>query len=76
MTGRINKVDMTAKLMKIKHGIHEKQWYPKWKDDERLEHLMQLKNKVRLIIACDGGAASGKTTGAKRISKKIGRAHV
>ena len=31
---------------------------------------MKLNKKVRLLIACDGGAASGKTTAAKLISKK------
>ncbi len=31
---------------------------------------MKLKKKVKLLIACDGGAASGKTTAAKLISKK------
>tara|TARA_B100000401_G_scaffold431866_1_gene368480 strand:+ start:517 stop:1179 length:663 start_codon:yes stop_codon:yes gene_type:complete len=31
---------------------------------------LKLKNKHKLIISCDGGAASGKTTGAKKISKK------
>ena len=29
-----------------------------------------LKNKIKLIISCDGGAASGKTTGAKLISRR------
>ena len=29
-----------------------------------------MKNKKNLIIACDGEAASGKSTGAKLISKK------
>ena len=33
---------------------------------------MKLKNNHRLIIAADGSAASGKTTGAKKISKKYG----
>ena len=33
---------------------------------------MKLKKHHRLIIAADGGAASGKTTGAKKISKKYG----
>ena len=28
------------------------------------------KNNLNMIISCDGGAASGKTTGAKMISKK------
>ena len=31
---------------------------------------MKLKNKIKLLIACDGGAASGKTTASKMISKK------
>jgi len=33
---------------------------------------MKLKNYHKIVIACDGGAASGKTTGAKLISKKYG----
>ena len=33
---------------------------------------MKLKKHHKLIIAADGGAASGKTTGAKRISKRYG----
>ena len=33
---------------------------------------MKLKKKDKLIVAADGGAASGKTTGAKKISKKYG----
>ena len=31
---------------------------------------MKLKKHIRLLISADGGAASGKTTGAKMISKK------
>ncbi len=33
---------------------------------------LKLKRHHKLIIAADGGAASGKTTGAKKISKKYG----
>ena len=33
---------------------------------------LKLKKKHKLVITCDGGAASGKTTGAKLISKKYG----
>ena len=33
---------------------------------------MKLNKKIKLLIACDGGAASGKTTGAKLISKRYG----
>ena len=37
-----------------------------------MEENLKLKKHHNLIIAADGGAASGKTTGAKRISKKYG----
>ena len=33
---------------------------------------MKLNKKIKLLVACDGGAASGKTTGANLISKKYG----
>ncbi len=32
--------------------------------------ILKLSKKIKLLIACDGGAASGKTTAAKLISKK------
>tara|TARA_B110000967_G_scaffold145618_1_gene149025 strand:+ start:4156 stop:4830 length:675 start_codon:yes stop_codon:yes gene_type:complete len=37
-----------------------------------LEENLKLKKHHKLIIAADGSAASGKTTGAKRISKMYG----
>ena len=33
---------------------------------------MKLKNSIRLLIAADGGAGSGKTTGSKLIARKYG----
>ena len=33
---------------------------------------MKIKNNVRLLITCDSGAAAGKTTAAKYLSKKFG----
>ena len=33
---------------------------------------MKLKNNIKLLIAADGGASSGKTTGSKLIAKKYG----
>jgi len=33
---------------------------------------LKLKNKVRILITCDSGAAAGKTTAAKFLSKKFG----
>ena len=32
---------------------------------------MKLKNNIRLLITCDSGAAAGKTTAAKYLSKKF-----
>ena len=32
---------------------------------------MKLKNNIRLLITCDSGAGSGKTTAAKYLSKKF-----
>jgi len=37
-----------------------------------LEENLKLKKHFKLVIAADGSAASGKTTGAKKISKKYG----
>ena len=37
-----------------------------------MEENLKLKKHHKLIIAADGSAASGKTTGAKKISKKYG----
>ena len=32
---------------------------------------MKLKNNIKLLITCDSGAAAGKTTAAKYLSKKF-----
>jgi len=37
-----------------------------------LEENLRLKKQHKLILAADGSAASGKTTGARQISKKYG----
>ena len=31
---------------------------------------MKLKNNIKLLITCDSGAAAGKTTAAKYLSKR------
>ncbi len=35
MNGRLKKVDMTAHVMKMKTGIHNKEWFREWDDKER-----------------------------------------
>ena len=35
MNGRLLKVDMESRLLKIKRGIDEKHWFPDWNKEER-----------------------------------------
>ena len=35
MNGRFDKVNMTAYIMKMKTGLHDKTWYPEWDDRQR-----------------------------------------
>ena len=35
MNGRLDKVEMTAKVMSIKNGIDSKAWYPEWDTRQR-----------------------------------------
>ena len=37
-----------------------------------MEQNLKLKSKVRLLVTCDAGAGTGKTTAAKYLSKKFG----
>jgi|TARA_B100001094_G_scaffold316562_1_gene357934 hypothetical protein len=34
-TGRLSKVDMTARLLKMKNGLYDKTWYSEWDDRQR-----------------------------------------
>ena len=35
MNGRLDKVAMEARVVKIKNGLHDKSWYPEWDDRQR-----------------------------------------
>ena len=35
MNGRLKKIDMESRLLKMKKGIDDKQWFPKWSPKER-----------------------------------------
>ena len=35
VNGRLKKVDMKSRLLKIKHGIQNESWYPAWDKKER-----------------------------------------
>ena len=44
MNGRLNKVVMTGKIMRMKTGLYEKTWYPEWDDSKR--RLEEKKKKT------------------------------
>ena len=36
MNGRLDKVAMTARIMRMKTGLYEKTWYPEWDDRQKI----------------------------------------
>ena len=49
MNGRLSKVDMTSRVLKMKKGIHEKTWYPDWDDKERWAAQQTLNNVLEVL---------------------------
>ena len=35
MNGRLDKIEMTAKVMRMKNGVDSKAWYPEWDARQR-----------------------------------------
>ena len=53
MNGRLKKIDMEARLLKIKKGIDEKVWYPEWSDKERWAAQLALNNALDILDEFD-----------------------
>ena len=53
MNGRLKKVDMEARLMKIKKGIDDRIWYPEWTDKERWAAQQALNNALDILREYD-----------------------
>ena len=49
MNGRIDKVAMLGKVMRIKDGIHRHQWYPHWHENERVAAQLALNNVLDVL---------------------------
>jgi len=49
MNGRVNKVAMLARVMRMKDGLHKHQWYPNWNDNERAAAQMILNNVLDVL---------------------------
>ena len=53
MNGRLKKIDMTARLLQIKKGIDNKQWYPKWTPKERWAAQQALNCALEILEEYD-----------------------
>ena len=49
MNGRLKKVDMESRLLRIKKGIDDKVWYPYWTDKERWAAQQALNNALDIL---------------------------
>ncbi len=49
MNGRLKKVDMQARLIKLKNNIDSKSWYPNWDDKERWAAQQALNNALDIL---------------------------
>ena len=53
MNGRLKKIDMESRLLKIKKGIDDKHWYPKWTPQERWAAQQALNNALDVLDEYD-----------------------
>ena len=53
MNGRLKKIDMESRLLKIFEGVSNKTWYPDWDDKERHAAKMVLHNALDVLDEFD-----------------------
>jgi hypothetical protein len=53
MNGRLKKIDMESRLLKILKGVADKTWYPEWNDKERHAAKMVLHNALDVLHEYD-----------------------
>ena len=49
MNGRLTKIFMKSRVLKIKDGIHNKSRYPEWNDKERWAAQLALNNALDIL---------------------------
>ncbi len=49
MNGRLSKVDMTARLLKLKKNIDERSWFREWNDKERWAAQQALNSALDIL---------------------------
>ena len=50
MNGRLSKVDMTARLLKLKKNIDERSWFREWNDKERWAAQQALNSGLDILV--------------------------
>ena len=53
MNGRLKKIDMESRLLKIKKGIDDHIWHPSWDDKERWAAQQALNNALEVLEEFD-----------------------
>ena len=53
MNGRLDKVEMVAKVTRIKNGVDSKSWYPEWNSKERWAAQQALNNALDILDEFD-----------------------
>ena len=49
MNGRLSKVDMTARLLKLKRDIDNRAWYREWNSEQRGAAQQALNNALDIL---------------------------
>ena len=49
MNGRLDKVSMEARVLKIKNGLYNKSWYPEWDNRQRGADQRILLNVLEIL---------------------------
>ena len=53
MNGRLKKIDMESRLLKLKNSIVSKSWYPEWTSKERWAAQQALNNALDILEEYD-----------------------
>ena len=53
MNGRLKKVDMESRLLRLKNNIDSKSWYPEWNSKERWAAQQALNNALDILDEFD-----------------------
>ena len=53
MNGRLKKIDMESRLLKLKNSIDTKAWYPTWTPKERWAAQQALNNVLDILEEFD-----------------------